>query len=64
MKKRESKIKFYAFLVCLDTQDIVIMASGMKPVISPTDRSRNQTTDKRIVPKKSSSLGSDVLAMT
>jgi hypothetical protein len=29
-------IKFHAFVVSMAIQDIVVMASGMKPVISPT----------------------------
>jgi len=36
MRKRESMITFYAFVVCLDKQDIVVMIFGVKPVLSPT----------------------------
>lgn len=34
MRKRESMIKFNAFLVCMDTKDIAVMVFGVKPVIA------------------------------
>jgi hypothetical protein len=29
-------IKFHAFLICMAIQDVGVMRSGMKPVLSPT----------------------------
>jgi hypothetical protein len=36
--KRGLTLKVHAFLVCMDTQDIVVMIFGVKRVIPPTYR--------------------------
>jgi hypothetical protein len=34
--KRELMITFHAFLVCMETQDVVVMVTAVKPLIPPT----------------------------
>ena len=38
--KRELMITFHAFLVCIDTQDVVVIVSAVKPLIPPTNRQK------------------------